>query len=299
MAMAIDGKAQHALAVLVASDSLGGIWDAFLHLKRKLCLDEAAQDIASAFYSPQAAEALFQPEPGCSDPTFAGSTADVAVFASTALNLALNHLILGHAPLGLAFSAHDHLGTKPSANIVPLPSTHEITVGSYRVRIAHPVFREAATWVRQNNRNRSAAHETGGLLWGLWDDAVGVIWIMDASGPPPDSQHDPGHFTCGVEGTFEEHTRRFDRSRGACGFIGFWHTHPEMSAHQSLTDVSAMAGVVSRFRDNQRRALMLIFGRTAGQPIAGLYAYESQSLAGTHDFVTVGVAQFQLKNGVV
>jgi len=299
VAMAIDGTARYSLAVVVASNSVGGIWDAFLRLKRKLCYDGASQGIVSAFYSARAIETLFQPEPGCSDPTFTGSTADVTLFAGTALNLGLTHLNLGHAPLGIAFSAHDHVGSRPVVTAAALPDMDEATVGPYLVRIARGVYREAGAWVRQNNRVRSPAHETGGLLWGLWDDAVGVIWVFDASGPPRDSRHDPGHFVCGVDGTLEEHNRRFDQTHGVCGFIGFWHTHPDMSADQSLTDVSAMAALVSGFRHNQRRALMVIFGRTAGRPSAGVYAYESQSLARSQEFVTVGDAQIQLETEVV
>ncbi|HWB12783.1 MAG TPA: ThiF family adenylyltransferase [Gemmataceae bacterium] len=299
LAMAIDGTARHSLAVVVASNSVGGIWDAFLHLKRKLCFDEGCQRIVSAFYSIQAVETLFQPEPGCSDPTFTGSTADATILAGTALNLGVNHLTRGHAPFGIAFSAHEQVGSQPLFTTATVPETDEITVGPYRVRIARNVYREVRTWVRHNNRVRSSAHETGGLLWGHWDDAVGVVWIFDVSGPPRDSKHDPGHFVCGTHGTVEEHNRRCERSHGICSFIGFWHTHPDMPADQSLTDISAMAALVSGFRHNQRRALMVIFGRAAGHPRLGVYAYESQSRAGTQEFVTVGAAQIRLEIEVV
>ena len=180
-----------------------------------------------------------------------------------------------------------------------IESTENLGIGQYEVRISEKVYREARAWVRQSNRIRSPQDETGGLLWGLWDDVVGVIWVFDASGPPPDSLHDPGHFVCGVEGTVEEHVHRVERSRGTCGFIGFWHTHPDMPSQQSSTDIVGMAKLVSRMGQNQQRALMLIFGRTKGRPSVGVYVYESESLLQATELVAVDIGQIELKTAVV
>ena len=62
-------------------------------------------------------------------------------------------------------------------------TSKEIPAGRYRVRIDNNVYREIRTWVDKDYHIRSREHETGGLLWGFWDDAVNVIWIFDATGP--------------------------------------------------------------------------------------------------------------------
>lgn len=295
----IDAKAERCACVLVGPNSVGGLWDAYVQLRSRLCLEGRRQDIVASFYSERAVEALFQPEPGCSDPTFSGSTADVSILVSTALNIAVGHVITGNVQVGMVFSVHDPVGTSGALSVFKLSSAEEITVGQYRVRIIPNVYKELGGWVRQNERIRSHQHETGGLLWGLWDDAVGVIWVFDASGPPPDSRHDPGHFVCGIKGTVDEHKRRFKKSLGTHGFIGFWHTHPDMPSQQSVLDMRGMAGLVSSLGQNQRKAMMLICGRTAGRPTAGIYVYESQALMEQTDWVSVGMAQVALKTAIV
>jgi hypothetical protein len=49
--------------------------------------------------------------------------------------------------------------------------------------------------------------------------------------------------------------------------------------------------LVSAIGENQRRALMLIFGRSEGRPSAGVYVYESQTVKDGTEFVVVGVTQ--------
>lgn len=289
----IDAKARQGLAIVLGQNSLGGIWDAFVRLKHKLCLDGTKAEIISSFYSPQASEGLFQPEPGCSDPTFSGSATDVINLASTALNFGVPHVGAGGDTAGLVISH------KRAVDVLMLKKPAEVNLGEYKVRIQKNVYREAKAWARQNSRVRSAQHETGGLLWGMWDDAVGVIWVFDASGPPPDSLHDPGHFVCGVKGTAEEHRARHQRSNGTSGFIGFWHTHPDMPSFQSGTDIAGMAGLVSGIGGNQKRAIMLIFGRTDETPTAGIYIYESSSRIDTAELISVGEAQIRLEAAIV
>lgn len=299
VSMITDSKAKRCLLVCLGPGSTGGIWDAYVHLKYSLCTQADSADLISAFYSEAAAKNLFQPEPGCSDPTFSGSTADVCCIASTALNIAAQHLASSHSPMGTALSAHSFERTGETKTF-RLVGMQETVAGGYRVRVAENVHREARAWVRRNNRIRSRSYETGGLLWGHWDDAVNVLWIFDASGPPPDSRHEPEHFVCGVEGTLIEHERRMAQSRGTCGFVGFWHTHPAMSSHQSIVDIGGMAELVSRIGQNQRRSAMLIFGRTAGGAAAAtIHVYESHSLARSGDLIAVGVGDIALETPVV
>ena len=274
--------------------SAGGIWDAYLQLQRQLCVAGTNRDILDAFYSDKASKFLFQPEPGCSEPTFVGSTADVMSLASSAINIASGELE-SQSPTGIAFSMPRGKSERLQVDVLPLDVFQEINVGHYRLRIATGVIREARGWVQSNNRLRSPQHETGGLVWGLWDDAVEIVWLFDTSGPPLDSKHEPERFVCGVDGTAEEHRRRCAHTRGLTGFVGMWHTHPGMPPQQSLVDIGGMSGMVSSVGQNQRRALMLIFGRDKSNTIAGLYIYESEGLADKAvDLVSVATGQFTL-----
>ena len=299
ISLVIDGQAKHSLCVVIGTHSKGGIWDAYLSLKNWLCIEGNRTAITKAFYSERAREMMFQPEPGCSDPTFTGSTADIISLASGTLNTAVSKLQVGELGLGIAVSAPETIGSSSAPASVELPQFYNTVAGNYRIRIEASSFTQARAWVKQNNRLRSPNHETGGLLWGHWDDAVQVIWTFALSGPPPDSQHSPGHFICGVEGTLEEHKRRVAQTYGACGFIGHWHTHPELPPDQSGTDMTNMAALVSSIGQNQKRSMMIIFGRTGSGPTAGVYVYESKSLVNNTDFISVGMSQFTLRNPVV
>ena len=297
ISMMTDAKAQRALCVGVPRNAAAGPWDAYIRLKYRLCTGEARSDLLDAFYDVAVAKKLFQPEPGCSDPTFSGSAADALGIAASSLNLATQHGLVPAKTFAAAFAT---VGTAhPIEDVPTLDGMQEFAAGNYRVRIAKKVYREARAWARQNARQRSSRHETGGLLWGLWDDATNVIWVFDASGPPRDSRHDPGHFICGTDGTSEEHKRRSAMSRGASGFVGFWHTHPEMLSKQSPVDIGGMTGLVSALGENQKHALMLIFGRTADQPTAGIYVYESHRVVHGLEFVAAGEAQGALETAVV
>jgi hypothetical protein len=297
VSMVTDANAQYGLCVVVRRDSTSGPWDAYVRLKHRLCNDGDRPDLLAAFYDPARLKTLFQPEPGCSDPTFSGSTADATGIAGGALNLACLHGLVPGREVAIAFGGP--VAKSASVALPALDEMDEYRAGKYRVRIARKVAREARAWVRQNNRIRTPAHETGGLLWGMWDDATEVIWIFDASGPPSDSRHDPGHFLCGIEGTAGEHARRLARSHGTSGFIGFWHTHPDMASHQSGTDIRGMAGLVSTMGQNQKRALMLIFGRAGARSTAGVYVYESDALTAASEYVEVGTTQVTLGSPVV
>jgi hypothetical protein len=72
-----------------------------------------------------------------------------------------------------------------------------------------------------------------------------------------------------------------------------------MLSTQSGEDVLGMAGLVAAAGQNRRRALMVIFGRSAGQSSAGIYVYEAQLATQRLEVVQVGNAQMSLANAVV
>lgn len=295
-AMVINGNAEKCLGIASHRGSLEGVWGTFMRLKNTVCFDAGHKNIVDDFYNTEkASEMLFQPEPGCSDPTYVGSCADIVSLVSVGLDHIVKSAINVSAKDGLVFSANDNKISK-----FKLSGFVEVAVGHYRVRVCKSVFSESSAWVKQNNRIRTQRHETGGLLWGLWDDSINVIWIFDVSGPPSDSSHEPAHFVCGVNGTAEEHEKRMALSFGSNGFVGLWHTHPNMSSRQSMTDVSQMTDLVSsKIGHNKKRSVMLIFGRSAGAPSAGIYIYENIGLEESTEEIGVYESQLVLEKSVV
>jgi hypothetical protein len=59
-----------------------------------------------------------------------------------------------------------------------------------------------------------------------------------------------------------------------------------------------MAHLVASVGQNRRRALMLIFGRTAGQSSVGIYVYEAKLATRAVELVQIGNAQIVLTNPV-
>jgi hypothetical protein len=88
------------------------------------------------------------------------------------------------------------------------------------------------------------------------------------------------------------------QTRGVCSFVGFWHTHPGLPSRQSQEDILGMTGLITVAGNNNRRALMLIFGRTAGRPTAGVYIYESAAITQGTEFISVGEAQIVLEEPI-
>ncbi len=299
VAFVIDAKAQRAIGVSLGASSDDGPWSAYNRLKYKLAASGDRPGITAAFYGPRAAEALFQPEPGCSDPTFSGSMGDVTRLAATALNELVGTFADDPRARAIAFSLPGADGEAGHLDVYSLPQVSVACTERYRILISANALNQARAAVRQNQRLRSARHETGGLLWGYWDEASRIILVVDASGPPPDSLHDPGHFVCGTDGTEAEHLSRTANSFGACGFIGMWHTHPDVPPRQSGEDIAGMTILVARAGQNRRRALMLIYGRMAGASTVGVYVYEGMSASKVDETITVGVTQLTLREPVV
>lgn len=227
-------------------------------------------DVAADFFPIEPRTATFQPEPGCSSPTFTGSAADVAALAGHLFDAALRALAsigppetmhpmvaavvrldVGSAPIGLPGTFW--LGW-PDDNICKDPDS------GYEVRISQPALARMRAEVRRGARLRGPDVETGGLLLGQVDDACRCIWVDDVSGPPPDSLLSAVHFDHGVEGVKDLLAYHRKRSGSLTTFLGMWHSHPRMAATPSPTDKIGMQALVTPISDGPRRALITIVG---------------------------------------
>ena len=215
-------------------------------------------------------ERLFQPEPGCSDPTFVGSAADVFGLSSTLLNVLSRWLAAGDDTHARAFAlSSPSRFDKPS---VPAEFHFAWTRDrilddsqqGYQVRLSEAAEKALMGWIRTSRRRFGAAVETGGLLFGQIDEFLKVVWVNEVSGPPPDSLASSAGFVCGVEGTAALNAEKLARSWGSIRFIGMWHTHPGGAPNPSCTDLRAMTKLWKLPDFSARHFLMLIIGGAEG-----------------------------------
>ncbi|MEK7950945.1 ThiF family adenylyltransferase [Luteolibacter soli] len=298
--LVVDATSSRLLVTFTGADASGASWDVFRKTKIEL-LRRGRKDFADAFFPETSSAKMFQPEPGCSEPTFQGSAADAAAMAAIGLNLIAQWLneskpSTQHSTL---FAAPRTGGSiKPSPFFEFLPDV-VISAGHHELRVAPGVLKEIRGWIEQNRRLRSRTVETGGLLWGEWDDASQVVWISDASGPPEDSQHSPELFVCGQEGTTAENTARQKHTRGAVQYLGMWHTHPVSRPMPSEIDYEGMAQILSTGPTSPTKNLLLILGRTLTQDVLGAFVFVRELNQGTLQTLSCMGNHFPLKERIL
>nr|WP_143546940.1 ThiF family adenylyltransferase [Rhodococcus sp. 06-418-1B] len=245
-------------------------------------------DVADDFFPDPPRTDMFFPEPGCSAPTFVGSSVQVNALAATLFWEALN--ILNSTSPAAEVSAM-------SCTVVRLPGTtptraatdrlnwsNDVTVpdqdGAYEIRISQRAITEIRAEARRGARLRGDRVETGGMVLGAFDDATRTVHIDVATGPPPDSDLSELYFGHGVQGSMEALKYNRRNTGDLIGFAGMWHTHPFGRAFPSEIDKAGMASLVSP-DGTGRRALMLILGgpitwqswRDHGESLPDIYAH--------------------------
>ena len=272
LSMMIGHDAQRGIVAVAKRGATG----AGRHIFRRLAMaargqySETLDDIGDDLFPREQRTALFQPEPGCSSPTFVGSSAQLAALSGQMFDTALRVLAADEpsepaAPMTAAAVRIDgtHDGKAKSATTNLAWSNDLLTVddeSGYEVRITQQALAGMRTEVRRGARVRGAKIETGGLLLGGVDHACRCIWIDEVSGPPPDSLLSEVHFDHGVEGVEELVSYHRQRSGKLTTFVGMWHSHPLGRAEPSPTDEAAMSALVTPISGGPSRALVLIVG---------------------------------------
>ena len=223
-AMMISGRAQHAAMVLSPIGYSGGPLDVFRRLGLSAMNRSWLKPWVRAFWSSETDEPIRQPEPGCSDPTFVASHADIAGLASRMLNGLAAELARGgvHAT-GCLFTNQTANGRDHLFRYRP-----DILVNDRGIefRISTSAWRDIRGWIRAGARMRSDKDETGGLLFGQYDEVLGVAWITCVSGPPKDSSFSAEGFICSTEGTQQLCADYQDRSHRVVQFLGYLALSP-------------------------------------------------------------------------
>jgi integrative and conjugative element protein (TIGR02256 family) len=290
VSMIISREATTGLVVLAGAGHTGGPADVYRRAKIDICRHASLRHVADAFYLPTAVEDLFQPEPGCSSPTFVGSSADAAALSAMLLNLAASDLVKDPGPqAGDAMpTAWGHVVIQPhalarrqlaSADFAYLPDI--VTTDSrrgYEVRTSVPAWKQMNRWAARSRDAVGLETETGGLSFGERNEAAGVIWVTEVGGPPPDSVARPDLFECGTVGTQQAHLVRERSSRGSVRYVGMWHTHPVSAPVPSATDLAGMAKILSDGTVNPSKSLLSILGTPLTRPLLGTFVFDREDV---------------------
>jgi integrative and conjugative element protein (TIGR02256 family) len=295
ISMIIGPRAERGVVVVTNSDAAGAIKDAFRKAKLTACQRPELSAFLGDFYPKGDAVKIFQPEPGCSDPTFEGSCADAAGLSALLLNAGARMLKSYTSSSAACFICQPHVVSEKSGEVAFAEFSFEqdiVCQNDYQIRFSPRAWREMAAAIRQVRRKRRPESETGGLLFGKRDDALRVIWVDDAIGPPPDSVCSPEKFVCGVKGTQEATRKRKKQFRGSVEFVGMWHTHPQDVPLPSTTDLSGMAQILTSGDAPPLRSLLVIVGWARGEILLGTSVFNRALFQNGTGTVAVAVHHF-------
>lgn len=279
--MAIDSRAKMAIATLSNSNHSGGPLDLIRRLKLEACREPALSRVLEAFWPKTIPSERFQPEPGCSEPTFVGSNADLAGLSARVINSIARAISTPKSHLSGAGWLFEELGPV-YAFAWPRDYVLQDEGRGHSVRVCSHAAREMRGWARRSARTAGKKVETGGLVFGELNEAAGVLWVTEVEGPPPDSHATEDQFTCGTEGTEEAAEEKRVRFRRSVVCVGSWHTHPTSAPHPSDVDINAVAQLLGGLESTRKTCLILILSGDPDNPILGAHVFRTRSRKENH-----------------
>lgn len=289
LSLLLGHTATRGIVTLAPSGYTGAGIDLLRKVKLSALSDRGLRAFAEDFFPDPPRAAYFEPEPGCSEPTFVGSDAEVAAISASLLLQGLRILrSQGDTPTPTVSNAHAVLvdlgldGSVAMAREMEWPGDAVLdeSGADLQVRIAPRALAEMRAECHLIRRRATARTETGGILLGEIDDASGVAWVTSATGPPPDSQAFEHLFVCGVEGVEKRVKCSVNATGGAEQFLGLWHSHPNAIAHPSDLDETGMRTVLLPIERAPRRAFLLIIGGSSEMWSAWLDSEGDDSTSG-------------------
>ena len=283
LALAVSAGAQHGSVLVRMPGSRHGPVGLARMAKLAALSRDAGHLLVDAFW-PKDPPDMLQPEPGCSEPTFSGSAADVDHHAAGLLNVGLCRIATledDGASMDLLAASWVDLPARTFPRLrYSLPSWRHLPeeVHGFTTFVSPVAWRGVEAEIRRIARTRSDHVETGGLMLGEVDEAHRTIWIDGVTGPPPDSESSSERFVCGVEGTQDIVGRAAAASGSSSRFVGIWHTHPVSNGRPSDVDMRAMVHLLLLQERPPRRTAMLIVGHSATEPQPTVFLFRRQDI---------------------
>ncbi len=261
---AISGAAEFGRIIVRMPGHKSGMYSVLRGAKVQAHLYPSFSDFIDGFWPNSPKETYFQPEPGCSEPTFVASNTDVAWYAASFLNSVVKRLRVLKTDQAevLFFNQENHFQRLAISNM----EQYVDVINNFSVLMSPAARKAIHAELAQNSRSGNELDETGGLLFGEIDDSLQKVWVDFASGPPPDSIKSPELFQCGIKGTKELNARYEKETRGSTKFIGVWHTHPISLPNPSQVDLRAMMDILHLQEKSPRHVIMLIVGYASTEP---------------------------------
>lgn len=278
LSMSVSAAAENGSVLVKMPKYQGGLYNIARQAKLKAFAKDADHSLVKAFWPERETVKVFQPEPGCSAPTFIGSAADIDHHAAGLLNIGLHHiknLAPDEASMDLVAASWLRTGdSKWHLNYTLKDyARHNEQRQGYAVLRSDVASLDMSSELKRIARTRSDKVETGGLIFGEIDDAHQVIWIDSVSGPPPDSSASDTQFLCGTAGTKKLNAFKSASSGKSSRFIGIWHTHPISRGRPSQDDLHAMINLLHFQEFTPRQVVMLIVGYAATRREENYYLY--------------------------
>ena len=279
ISMTVSAAAQHGCVTVRMPRYEGGPYAVGRQAKVEAFVRNPKHPLLTAFWPPPGQTQIFQPEPGCSEPTFIASAADIDHHAAGILNLGVmrsTELAPNQASMDLLAAPWIPRDSRQAAQLSYvfdggaryLEKRH-----GHRVLVSSNAARGMVAEMRRNARVQADTFETGGLIFGEVDDGHRTIWIDSVSGPPPDSESSPDKFLCGVSGTAALAKLKASATGGSSQFVGIWHTHPVSIGRPSSDDLTAMVQLLYGQEHPPRQVVMLIVGMSATSPHYSYYLF--------------------------
>lgn len=264
LTVAVGHRARRGIALLAPPSATGAGWDLLGRLALAAASSRALADVAEDFF-PDRERNRFRPEPGCSEPTFVGSGAEVQAIGAQLFEWAVRRL-------SRAVSADTDADTDAMAGYVVRLSGETPAANAelrwpgdlvladrpdgYQIRLAPEAV---ALFRAEVDAAAPAGVETGGLLMGRLDSAAMVVWVTSASGPPEGSvqARDWLYLPSQEAGQLARLVRQATGQRARV--LGMWHTHPHGGCAESAVD-RFMAAQLAALPDGPRRTLLLTLG---------------------------------------
>jgi proteasome lid subunit RPN8/RPN11 len=279
LAMSVSAAAENGSVLVKMPQYSGGPHHIARQAKIEAFAKHAGHSLVTAFWPERKTVKVFQPEPGCSAPTFIGSAADIDHHAAGLLNIGLSRIesLASHAAsldlIAASWSwADDSMQHRLSYTFTGYARYREQLHG-YAVLRSDIAALDMTSELKRIARTRSDKVETGGLVFGEIDDAHQMIWVDSLSGPPPDSSASETQFLCGTAGTKELNAFKSAASGKSSRFIGIWHTHPISRGRPSEDDLRAMLELLHFQEFPPRQVVMLIVGYAASRREENYYLY--------------------------